>query len=261
MFDYRNAARKTIAFRSETAGIGTIDELMVALDVLNRRHDAHVLEQLGPALGDLVAAGDRRVPANLKTLLKPLALRERLYVVDVLAPRLVELVESAVELRNLFVSLSDLEVEERILRALGPAGLRELIATSQQLSEIAEWLYGDCGLLLLQLLGPEHLRHLVVHGRDLAFLLRRVPPGRHIPLIEMLGWPSVVALARDGEDLVQILAALSPVACAAFLERTDPEHVRALARGAHDWKHVAPRLSATNAALLARKLGVDSHAP
>jgi hypothetical protein len=234
---------------------------MVALDVLNRQHDRAILEQLAPVLGDLIAAGNRSAPANLKLLLKSLSAPDRLFVAAELGPRLLTLIGTAVELRNLIVSLTDLDVEAAILRGIGSAGVRRLVVRSQQLWEILEWLYGESDVLLLELLGAPYLRRLVAHGHDLAEILRRVDPDRQVPTLELLGWDFALDLIRDDVDLREILSALCTPACAAALDRLPVQRVVDLAGSEVGWYELGRRLSASKTVLLLEKLGKDPSAP
>jgi hypothetical protein len=259
-FRYASARRYPISWNGEQAEIGTIDELMVALDVLNRQHDRSLLEQLAPVLGDLVAAGDRSPAASLKILLKALSTPDCLFVIDLLGPGLLPLVGSAVELRNLLVSLADLDVEAAILRAIGDAGLRQLISSSQQLWEILEWLYGQCHVLLLGLLGPAYLRRLVVHGRDLAEIMRRLDPDQQLPTLQMFGWEVATGLLRDAVDLREVLSALCTPACAALIERLPRARIVELVGNDAGWFELGLRLSPSKTVLVTDKLMRGDHA-
>jgi hypothetical protein len=259
-FRYGTARRHPIQWKGERADIATIDELIVALDVLHREHDRAILEQLRPVIGDLITAGDRAPAANLKILLKELSLQDRLFVVEVLGARLLPLVGTAVELRNVLVSLADLDVEAAVLRAIGAEGLRHLIATCRQLWEILEWLYGDNDVLLLELLGPSSVRGLVVRGDDLAEILQRLDPDRQLPVLQMLGWDFVLGLMRDAVDLREVLSALCTDAYAALIGRLPRSRIVALAGSDAGWYELGSRLSLSKTALLLEKLKVDDHA-
>lgn len=259
-FRYATARRYPIQWNGEEADVATIDELMVALDVLHRQHDRAILEQLRPVIADLVAAGDRAPAANLKVLLKELSAEDRLFVVDVLGRGLTPLVGTAVELRNVLVSLADLDVEAAMLRAIGADGLRHLIATCRQLWEILEWLYGDNDVLLLELLGPSSVRGLVVRGDDLSEILRRLDPDRQLPVLEMLGWEFVLGVLRDAVDLREVLSALSTDAYASFIGRLPRSRIVELAGSDAGWYELGNRLSFSKTILLSEKLKADGHA-
>jgi hypothetical protein len=259
-FRYGTARRYPIRWNGEGADVATIDELMVALDVLHRQHDRAIVEQLRPVIGDLIAAGDRAPAANLKILLKALSAEDRLFVVEVLGSRLLPLIGTAVELRNVLVSLADLEVEAATLRAIGAEGLRYLVATCRQLWEILEWLYGDNDVLLLELLGPSSVRGLVVRGEDLAEILRRLDPDRQLPVLQMLGWDFVLGLMRDAVDLGEVLSALCTDAYAALIARLPRSRIVALAGSEAGWHELGSRLSFSKTILLSNKLKADDHA-
>ena len=254
-FRYGTVKRYPVSYAGETAEIGTIDELMVAFDVLNRQNDRELIEQLAPVLADIIGVGDRDASANLKILLKALSAHDRMYVVEVLGARLDKLVGTAVELRNLIVSLADVEVETAILRAIGARGVRGLVATCQQLWEILEWLYGESDVVLLDLLGSQYVRRLVAHGHDLAEILRRVDPDRQIWTIEFLGWPAALSLLRDDVDLREVLSALCTEACAKLIERLPNTTIVELAANELGWFELGRRLSPSKTRLLRDKLG------
>jgi len=260
-FRYGTVKRYPVSYAGETAEIGTIDELMVALDVLNRRNDRELIEQLAPVLADIINIGDRIAPANLKILLKALSAQDRLYVVELLGPRLGELVGTAVELRNLIVSLADVEVESAILRAIGGNGLRRLIATCQQLWEILEWLFGESDVVLLDLLGPDYVRRLVAHGHELAEILRRVDPDRQIWTIEFLGWPVALSLLRDDVDFREVLSALCTEASAKLIDRLPNTKIVELVASELAWLELGRHLSPSKTRLLSDKLGRRQDAP
>jgi hypothetical protein len=259
-FRYGAAQRYPIVWNGEGADVATIDELVVALDVLHREHDRAILEQLRPVIGDLIAAGDRSPAANLKILLKELSTEDRLFVVEVLGRRLLPLVGTAVELRNVLVSLADLDVEAAMLRAMGAEGLRHFIATCRQLWEILEWLYGDNDVLLLELLGPSLVRSLLVRGDDLAEILRRLDPDRQLPVLQMLGWDFVLGLMRDAVDLREVLSALCTDAYATLLARLPRSRIVALAGSDAGWYELGRSLSFSKTRLLLDKLEGDDHA-
>jgi hypothetical protein len=257
---YRSLVRHRIQHDGEAAEIGTVDELLVALEVLNRDHDREILAQLTPVLAGIVAARDRPAPANLKLLLKALSTADRLFVIDALGARLPELIESAVELRNLLVSLADLDVERRLLDRIGSDGLRTLISTSQELSEIVEWLYADCEIRILEMLGADTLRKRIVSAQDLATLLRKMAPARHAALIGLLDWTFVLGLLRSGHELVLVLAALNAEYGAALLDRFGREDLIALIGDAQTWGLLRHRLSSRTLALVLAKLEVSPNA-
>jgi hypothetical protein len=259
-FHYTSVLRYPIFFGGEKAEIGTIDELMVALDVLNRKHDRAILQQLAGVLGRIVAIGNRPAPVNLKILLKALSAEDRLYVIEQIGDRLQLLIGTAVELRNLLVSLTHLEVEAAILNTIGGQGLRQMVVTSQQLWEILEWLYGENDVLLFKLLGRGHLRRLITHGHELAEILRRIDPVRQAPTIEVVGWDFALGLLRNEVDLREILSSLCTQASAALIERLPSERIVALAGSQFGWYELGRRLSPSKAQLLSKKLQGESHA-
>ena len=259
-FNYCSVLRYPISYGGQEAEIGTIDELMVALDVLNRKHDREILQQLAGVLEGIIAVGNRPAPVNLKILLKALSAEDRLYVIEQIGDRLQTLIGTAVELRNLLVSLTHLEVEAAVLNAIGGQGLRQMVATSQQMWEILEWLYGENGDLLLKLLGRGHLRRLITRGHELAEILRRIDPLRQVPTIEIVGWDYTLELLRNEVDLREILSSLYTQASATLIERLPREQIVALAGSEYGWYELGRRLSPSKAILLSQKLKGDSNA-
>ncbi len=92
--------RYPIAIDGETADVGTAGELVAALDVLQGHHDRAVLEQLRPHLAEVIGGLQ-----GLYAPLKVLAAEDRLYLIEALGPRLVDVMQRARALRDILATL------------------------------------------------------------------------------------------------------------------------------------------------------------
>ncbi len=241
--------RYPVTIDGETTHIGTADELAVALDVLHGRHDRAVLEQLRPHLADIIAT-----PVEFALVLKSLASADQRFLIDALGVRLVGILKEVRYLRDLLATLSDVQVEEHLLNTLGTAGLRALIVTAEHLSEVLEWVYGQCDTLLLDLLGADYVRGLVHNSYELALMLNGMERAMQSALIEQLGWERVVALVTDGRDLAYLMRALPSALGAQLIERFSRAQLLDLIHNASDWKYLWERLDSTEAEALRQKL-------
>lgn len=244
-----------ITIDDETALIGTANELAVALDVLQGQHDRAVLEQLAPHLAEII-----RGPAGLLLVLKYLSPQDQLYLVDTIGPALAGVIQEARHLRDLFATMSVVEVERRILETLGTRGLRMLISTGKELAEVLEWLYGQCDQLLLDLLGVDNVRSIIRNGDQLALVLNSLEEGGQQDLIEKLGWERVVSLVADGRDLAYLLRALPPALSARLLSHYSREQLMSLIGNRRDWAYLYDRLESAEAESLLAKLGGPPYA-
>jgi hypothetical protein len=229
--------RHTVTIDGENAQIGTAAELATALGVLQGRHDRAVMEQLRPHLADIIAA-----PQGLSLTLKALAPTDQLFLIESLGGRLLDVVQSANHLRDLFATLASVGVEEEILKTLGTPGLRRLLMTAEDLAETLEWIYGDGDKMALELLGADYLRGLFHTGYELSLVLNALDARRQAQLLEMLGWERVVALVLDGRDLAQLLRALRPNLSKKLLAQYDRTQLVNLIHNDKDWQDLIHRL-------------------
>jgi hypothetical protein len=195
--------RFPITIDGEAADIGTVGELMVALDVLQGQHDRAVLEQLRPRLADVIGS-----PQGLHAVLKVLEPEDQMYLVEALGPRLVDVVQRATALRDILATLAESGVEEKLLQTLGADGVRALIGSAEELAGVLEWVYGASDWLVLQLLGADSVNRLFQNGYELSLVLHSLDHARQQDLIDWLGWDHVVFLVHDRRDLAHLLRAL-----------------------------------------------------
>ncbi len=235
-------SRYAITIDDETAQIGTANELAVALDVLQGQHDRAVLEQLAPHLAEVI-----RGPAGLLLVLKSLSPQDQLYLVDAIGPALAGVIQEARHLRDLFATLSVVEVERRILETLGTRGLRTLILTGKELAEVLEWLYGECDQLLVDLLGADYIRSIIRNADHLGLVLNSLEEAGQQDLIEKLGWERIVQLITDGRDLAYLLRALPPGLSARLLSHYSREQLMNLIGNRRDWAYLYDRLEPAEA--------------
>jgi hypothetical protein len=241
--------RYPVTIDGETTHIGTADELAVALDVLHGRHDRAVLEQLRPHLADITAT-----PIGLELVLKSFAPADQEFLIDALGARLAGILQEARYLRDLLATLADVQVEEHLLNTLGTPGLRALIVTAEHLSEVLEWVYGQCDTLLLDLLGADYVRGLVHNSYELALMLNSMERAMQSALIEQTGWERVVELVTDGRDLAYLMRALPSALGAQLLERFSRDQLLDVIHNASDWRYLWERLDSTEAEALSQRL-------
>ncbi len=253
--DLSQVNRYAITIDGETTGIGTANELALALDVLCGQHDRAVLEQLAPHLAEVVGG-----PAGLMLVLKSLAPQDQLYLIDAIGPKLAGVIQEARHLRDLFATLSVLEVEQRILDTLGTRGLRSLVLTGEELAQVLEWVYGECDQHLIDLIGVDYIRSIIRNAYPLGLVLNSLEEAGQAQLIEKLGWKRVVELVADGRDLAYLLRALPPAQSAALLDHYTREQLVALVGNQHDWAYLYDRLEPAEIDHLLLKLGGPQHA-
>jgi hypothetical protein len=237
--------RFPITIDSETAAIGSANELAVALDVLKGQHDREVLTQLRPHLAEIIAN-----PAGLMLVLKSLSPDDQLFLLEAVGPDLCRVLQSAKRLRDQLATMADQDVEEALLRTLGQPGLRRLILTAEELGEVLEWVYGQCDALLLDLLGLEYVRGLCRQPYDLSAILRSLDHDLQEKLLEHLGWVFVAGLVDDGPGLASLLRALPPASSRRLLAHFNPAQLKTLIGNAEDWGYLYQRLEPDEAEFL-----------
>lgn len=245
--------RHTVSVEEETASIGTSDELAIALDVLNGRHDREVLEQLAPHLGEIVTD-----PSGLRSVLKSLSTEDQIFLIDSLAPQLAAIIGEASFLRDLFASLAHTEVELRIIEALSGEGLARLIGTAEELAEVTEWIYDECDEALLRALEPGYLGDLFKNAWELSLALTSLTPQAQEYLLDIVG--SLTHYVRDGRDLAYLLRALSVERSREVIESLVPDDLRRLLGNRSDQRYLWRRLEPAEADLLQERLGVTEDA-
>lgn len=222
--------RFDITIGDETAAVATAAELVVALDVLQGRHDREVLSQLGPRLPEII-----RDSRGLYAVLKALAPEDLIFFVELLGPRVGGLLDRAAGLRDILAMLSVTEVEARLLEMAGAQRLRDLIETPADLAGMLEWLYGDGDRILLGLLGDDFLRGLFQSGAELSLVLSALDRSGQAELLKVIGTERLLSLTRDGLDLRLLLRALPPELSRSYLESFAPERLRSLVRNRRGW--------------------------
>ncbi len=226
-------SRYPVTIDGETATIGTAAELVVALDVLQGNYDRAVLEQLGPYLAKIIGG-----PAGLYAVLRVLAPDDQLYLIDAIGEDMLSVVQRAGVLRDILATMAESRVEERLLEALGAAGLRDLLDTAEEVAEVLEWTYGDCDRLVLEILGPDFLADIFASGHDLSLVLRSLERNSQRELLDSLGWERVVALVGDRRDLAHLLRALPSEISQRLLQEFDPKRLRQLVRDARGRRYL-----------------------
>ena len=250
-----SVTRYPVTIEGETAAIGTASELAIALDVLHGQHDRAILEQLRPHLADIV-----RDAAGLTTGLRALEPADQIFVIQALGVQLSAVLQQARFLRDLFAILADDEVEQCLIETLGAAGLRALILTAPELSEVLEWLYGQRDQQVLDLLGTPYLKRLIRNGENLALVLNGLAEPAQANLIDQLSWARVIELIDDGRDFALLMRALPAELGTRLLDHYSRAQLVDLIGNQHDWAYVVDRLETAEAAALMDKLGGTSHA-
>ena len=244
--------RYSITAEGETAAIGTAAELVVALDVLQGHHDRMVLQQLHPHLAEIVDG-----PQGMYAVLKVLAPDDQIYLIDALGSRLVDVVQRSGALRDILATLAESTVEERLLETLGSDGLRALIGSAEELSEILEWVYGECDQLALRLLGPEFLSRIFQSGYEFSLVLHSLDHARQLELVELLGWARVSSMVHDRRDLAHLLRALPGEISTRLLNHFGKEQLWDIIRDERGWRYLYNYLEAEEVAFLENLLEVN----
>ncbi len=247
--------RYAVTIEGETSYIGTANELAVALDVLQGRHDRAVLEQLAPHLAEIIGG-----PAGLLIVFKSLSSDDQLYLLGAVDGKLTSLLQEARHMRDLFAALSVTAVEQCVLETLGTNGLRTLIMTANQLAQVLEWLYGECDKQLIDLLGSDYVRRIIRNGYELSLVLNSLDEMGQQELAEKLGWERVVELVSDGRALAYLMRTLPPSLSARLTEQYTREQLVDLIGNQRDWSYLYDRLEPAEADQIVNKLGVAHHA-
>jgi len=246
------STRYPITVEGETATIGTAAELVVALDVLQGHHDHMVLEQLHPHLAEIIDG-----PLELYSVLKVLAPDDQVYLIDALGSRLVDVVQRSGALRDILATLAESKVEERLLQTLGSEGLRSLIGSAEELSEVLEWVYGECDQLALNLLGLGFLSRLFQSGYEFSLVLHSLDHRCQEELVELLGWERVLSMVHDRRDLAHLLRALPGGFSTRVLNHFGREQLWNIIGDERGWRVLRDYLEADEAAYLENLLEVD----
>ncbi len=244
--------RYPVAIEGETTDIGTANELAIALDVLNGQHDRAILEQLQPHLSEIVGNA-----SGLTNVLRALVPADQIFLIQAIGAQLPNVLQDARFLRDLFAILAEDTVEQCLIETLGTLGLRKLILTAAELSEVLEWLYGQRDQQVLDLLGAAYLKRLVRNGEDLALVLNGLTEPAQANLIDQLGRSHVVQLITNGRDFALLMRALPVELSARLLEYYSRDDLTELIGNQHDWAYVYDRLETAEVAVLMDKLGVN----
>ena len=243
--------RYAIKIEAETTEVGTAGELMVALDVLQGHHDRMVLEQLHDHLSDIIIG-----PIDLYMVIRSLSPDDQTYLIEALGSNLVKIVQSAASLRDIFATLSDYKVEEKIIQTLGNDGLKTLIRSAEELSEVLEWVYGNCDQLVLDTLGLDYLKHLIQNGYELSLVLHALDHKCQEGLIGMLGWAYVGKLIIDRRDLAHLLRALPGELSKRLLKDFTKEKLWKILSDEYGWQYLHKYLETDEIENLEKVLGV-----
>jgi len=239
----------TITIEGETATVANVEELVVALDVLQGGHDRAVLEQLQLHLPALV-----RGPRHLQRLLKVLEPEDQLFLLACVGPVLPDALENGAALRDLLIILAEERVKEAVLTGLGAEALQRLIETPEQLAEVLQWTYGHGDATVLDLLGPAFLRGLLEDGYALRLALDALEADGQRSLIAMLGWERVLDLVGNARDLAHLMRALPVELSRRLADQLPAERVRALVGNPRHWRTIEPVLEAEERAHLRARL-------
>jgi len=245
--------RYNITINDDTTDIGTAAELVVALDVLQGHHDRIVLQQLRPHITQII-----RAPQDLYSTLKVLIPEDQIFLIESIGNKLVDIIEAANHLRDIFATLSDYKVEEKIIQTLGTSGLKTLIHSAEELSEILEWVYGNCDKMVLELLGVDYLKHLIQNGYELSLVLHSLDHKCQEELIDMISWTNVMQLIKDRRDLAHILRALPEESSKRLLKEFTKDQLWKIIRDDFGWKYLYKYLEDEEAAYLKKILGVKN---
>ncbi len=249
------ATRHEVEIGGERVQIATAGELAIALDVLHGKHDRMVLEQLRDHLGEIIDS-----PPALATAFKSLTPEDQLFLIEVLGSDLGGILEESRYLRDILANIAVIEVEVKMLEAIGGPGLRKLIQTAEELAEVLEWVYGECDDLLVDLLGWNHLTKIFKNAYELSVVLASMGRNNQARFLDELGWDKVMGSVRDGRDLAYLLRALPADRSMELLERYDAGELRDLIGNRSDWRYLWARLEPGEASYLTEKLGVSGDA-
>jgi hypothetical protein len=243
--------RYPVTIDGDTASIGTANELGVALDVLQGRHDRAVLEQLRAHLADIMGG-----PQGLARILASLSPDDQVFLIEAIGPRLAEVISEARFLRDIFAAMAVAEVEIKMLDTLGPSGLRRLVHTAEEMGEILEWLYGECDRKAIDMIGDDYLKHIICHAFDLCVVLHSLDEEGQRDLMNRVGWKHATTLIRDGVDLARLLRAMPDELSARLVGEMTRERLVRLIGNAADWQYVWDRIDTAERKMLCGALGV-----
>ncbi len=242
---------QNIVIEGESVEISSTAELVVALDVLQGHHDREVLLQLRPKLTDIVTK-----PQELFAILRVLNTEDKIFLIDALKTRIVSIVADAGHLRDILATLSESEVEEKLIETLDSEGLQALIHSAEELSEVLHWVYGSCDDLLLQKLGIEYLNHLIQNGYEFSLVLHSLNHDSQEKLIQTLGWDNVVPLVKDRRDLAYLMRALPAKLSTKLLKHFTKDQLWKIIRNDYGWRYLYRYLEYEEAAYLDKLMGV-----
>ena len=245
-------AHYPITIDKQTVQISTAAELAVALDVLQGQFDLEVLTQLQPHLSHIIT-----MPGDLFTVMKSLSADDQVFLIQALGRNLLGILQEASHLRDLLAALSEDEVEITLLNTLGRDGLRSLILTAEELSEVLEWVYGQTDELALELLGLDYVRNLSRDAIDLSAILRGLDGEAQSRLIDQLGLEFCLGLIRTGRDLAYLLRALPPNVSERLLDHYSQDELIGLINNSRDWTYLYQRLEPAEAEFIIHKIGLE----
>jgi hypothetical protein len=237
--------RYPITIEGETVQIGSAYELAIALDVLQGQHDRAALSQLAPHLAEITANA-----VGFMTVMRSLSIADQIFLIQAIGPDMAGVIQSATRLRDILATMAEPGVEEALLAALAPKGLRQLITTGAELAEVLEWVYGERDALTIELLGIASLRRLCRHASDLSAVLHNLDFALQERLLEELGWTFIVNLVNDGRDLACLLRALPSANSARLLEHFTGQRLVDLIGNQSEWTYLTQRLEPAETELL-----------
>jgi hypothetical protein len=207
-----------------------------------------VLEQLRPYLADLMGG-----PPGFARTLTSLSPDDQFLLIDALGAQLADLIRQARFQRNLFAIMSALEPDQKMLATLSGSGLRVLIPTTEELTEVLGWPYSVCDQETMELTGNTPLRNIVRHASDLTVSLNSVDAHAQRDLIDRIGRARVEHLIRDSIDLASLLRPLPAELSAPLLDGITRERLLALIGNAADWEYLWNRWVPPGNNLIANK--------
>ena len=241
--------RFPLIFNGESVLIGTANELAIALDVLQGQSDHEALIQLEPHLTEIIGNAN-----GLMTVIRSLSLDNQIFLIQVIGPDLGDVIQNAACLRDILAVVSDPRMEITILTTLGSSGLRSLLETGPELSDVLEWVYGECDSLVIDLLGKDYFRRLMRSASDLSNVLRNVDTPLQARILEHLGWSFVVNLVKDGYDLAYLLRTLPPVNSDQLLHHFSGQQLISLIGNRTEWNYLYQRLEPAEADMLLSRI-------
>ena len=245
--------RFPVTIDGETTQIGTANELVIVLDVLQGNHDRVVLEQLRPHLAEIIA-----MPNGFIATMKSLEPANQILLVESIGSKLANVLQKSSYLAELLATLATQQVEDAILHALDTAGLRALVITAYDLANLLQWVYGHSDQKVLDLLGAEYVRAIIRTGDDLGHVLTTLETDSQNALLDQLGLAHVVEITRSGRELAYVLRAIPAAQSARLLGQYSREQLLALIGNAGDWEYLWARLDAAEQTMIQQKLGNEN---